>query len=170
MIQCHEMWYGTAKTRFLASIPLRTLLLLCYMTVSHMTLTWHFCGGPFLQKVDINLLVLLEPFWVWSPFSNIGNTGFGIQTSLNRTFQGFWPQVQNSYFVKHLSMVASDNILWEKQYVLFRQIFTPSEKLVYAHVYSIFEIPSNGNSFKQFFENSLKLNCKEGLESFTTNI
>ena len=50
----------------LASIPLRTLFLLCYMTVSRMTLTWHFCGGWMLQKVDMTLLVLLEIFQVWS--------------------------------------------------------------------------------------------------------
>ena len=65
-------WYvatkcDTTKTRLLASILLRTLLLLCYMTVSRVTLTWHFCGGWVLQKVDIILLVLLEAFWVWSP-------------------------------------------------------------------------------------------------------
>ena len=60
MIRCHEMWYGTTESLFLASILLLTLLLLCYMTVSRMALTWHFCGGCVLQKVDINLLVLHE--------------------------------------------------------------------------------------------------------------
>ena len=40
----------------LALIPLPTLFLLCYMTVSRM-----------LQKVDMTLLVLLEIFQVWPP-------------------------------------------------------------------------------------------------------
>ena len=34
--------------------------------------------------------------------------------------------------IEHLSMAASDNILGEKQYVLFRKISAPSKKLVYA--------------------------------------
>ena len=34
--------------------------------------------------------------------------------------------------IEHLSMAASDNILGEKQYALFRKILAPSEKLVYA--------------------------------------
>ena len=58
IIRCHEMWYDTTKTWFLASIPILTLLVLCYLTVSRMTLIWHFRGGWVLQKVDINLLVL----------------------------------------------------------------------------------------------------------------
>ena len=62
MIRCHKMWCGTTKTRFLASIPLLTLLFLCYLTVSRMTLIWNFRCGWVLQKVDINLLVLLEAF------------------------------------------------------------------------------------------------------------
>ena len=37
------------------------------MTVSRMTLTWHFCDELVLQKVDVNLLVLLEAFSVQSP-------------------------------------------------------------------------------------------------------
>ena len=75
--------------------------------------------------------------------------------SLKRIFQGFWPQVQNTYFVEHLSMVAYDNILWEKQYVIFQQILIPLEKHVYPPVYSLFEI------FQTSF-NSLLPNCKEG--------
>ena len=31
------------------------------------TFTWRFCGGWVLQKVDINLLVFLENFWVFIP-------------------------------------------------------------------------------------------------------
>ena len=50
----------TTKTQFLTSISLLTLFLLCYVAVSPMTLTWHFCGGRMLQKVDINLLDLFE--------------------------------------------------------------------------------------------------------------
>ena len=50
-------------------------------------------------------------------------------------------------------MVASDNILGGKRYVLFRQILIPSEKPVYAPVYSLFEIPSKENYLKK---------CKEG--------
>ena len=56
--------------------------------------------------------------------------------SLKRIFQGFWPQVQNTYFVEFLSMVAYDNILWGK--VIFQQILIPIEKPVYAPVYSLF--------------------------------
>ena len=43
-------------------------------------------------------------------------------------------------------MVGSDNILAEKQYVIFRKILSPSEKPVFAPLYSLFEIPSNENS------------------------
>ena len=81
--------------------------------------------------------------------------------SLKRIFQGFWPQVQNTYFVELLSMVAYDNILWEKQYVIFQQILIPLEKTVYAPVYSLFEILST-NFFKQFVANSLLPKCKKG--------
>ena len=52
-------------------------------------------------------------------------------------------------------MAASDNIIGEKQYVLFRKILTPSEKPVYAPVYSIFEIASNEHSFETFVANYL---------------
>ena len=41
------------------------------------------------------------------------------------------------------------------QDTLFRQILIPSEKPVYAPIYYIFEIPSDENSFKKFFANSL---------------
>ena len=43
------------------------------MTTSRMTLTWHFCGGWVLQKVDIILLDFLSMVTTWS-VSNIGNT------------------------------------------------------------------------------------------------
>ena len=49
--------------------------------------------------------------------------------SLKHIFQGFWRQVQNTYFVEQLSMVAYDNILGEKHYVIFRLILIPLEKL-----------------------------------------
>ena len=58
-------------------------------------------------------------------------------------------------------MVAYDNTLWEKQYVIFQQIFISLEKPVYAPVYSLFEILRNENFFKQFVANSLLPNCKE---------
>ena len=54
---------------------------------------------------------------------------------LKTVLKGFWLHVQNSYFVEQLSMVAYDNIMREKQYVLFRQILIPSEKPAYAPVY-----------------------------------
>ena len=47
--------------------------------------------------------------------------------SLTRIFQGFW-QVRNTYFLEHISMVAYDNIWWEKQYIIFQQILSPLEK------------------------------------------
>ena len=59
-------------------------------------------------------------------------------------------------------MVVYDNILWEKQYVIFQQSLIPSEKTVYTPVYSLFEILSNESFFKQFVANSLLPNCKEG--------
>ena len=59
-------------------------------------------------------------------------------------------------------MVAYDNILGEKQYVIFQLILIPLEKSVYAPVYSLFEILSNENSFKQFAAISLLPNCEEG--------
>ena len=40
-------------------------------------------------------------------------------TMLKGIFQGFWPQLQSTYFVEYLSMVAYDNILEEKQNVIF---------------------------------------------------
>ena len=91
--------------------------------------------------------------------------------SLKRIFfQGFWPQVQKTYFVEYLPMVAYDNTLWEKQYVIFQQILIPLEKPVYAPVYSLFEILSN--FFKQFVANSLLPNCKKGYkeEGFRVDI
>ena len=75
--------------------------------------------------------------------------------SLKLIFQGFWPEVQNTYFVEHLSMVVYDNTLLEKQHVVFQQILLPLEKLVYAPVYSLFEIRSNEIFFKQFVVNSV---------------
>ena len=69
--------------------------------------------------------------------------------------------MRNSYFVELFSMDAYDNILWEKEYIIFQQILIPLEKPVYAPVYSLFEILNNKNSFKQFVANSLLPNCKE---------
>ena len=82
--------------------------------------------------------------------------------SLKHIFQGFWPQAQNTYFVELLSMDVYDNILWEKQFVIFQQILIPLEKPVYALGYSLFEILNNENFFKQYVANSLLPNCKEG--------
>ena len=69
--------------------------------------------------------------------------------------------MQNTYFVELLSMVAYDNTLWEKQFVIFQQILIPLEKFVYAPVHFLFEILSNGSFFKQFVANSLLPNCKK---------
>ena len=52
-------------------------------------------------------LNMVTPWFV----SNIGNTSIWIQMSLKRIFQIFRPQVQNIYFVEHVSMVAYDKIL-----------------------------------------------------------
>ena len=93
----HLIRFAVTKTRFLASISLRTLLLLCYMTVSRMTLTWPFSGGWVLQKVDINLLVLLEAFWVWPPLGLFQILTILVQylniDALKTYFSSFWPQV-----------------------------------------------------------------------------
>ena len=59
-------------------------------------------------------------------------------------------------------MFAYDNLLKEKQYVIFQQILIPLKKPVCAPVYSLFEILSNENSFKQFVANSLLPKCNEG--------
>ena len=79
--------------------------------------------------------------------------------------------MQNTYFVELLSMVAYDNIFWEKQYVIFQQILIPLEKLVYTPVYSLFEILSNESFFKQFVPNSLLPNWRRVIrrEGFTVN-
>ena len=61
-------------------------------------------------------------------------------------------------------MVAYDNILWGKQCVIFQQILIPLEKPVYTPVYSLFEILSNENFFKQFVANSLLRNCNESYQ------
>ena len=45
-------------------------------------------------------------------------------------------------------MVTYDNIMLEKQYVIFQQILIALEKPVYAPVYYIFEMLSNENFFK----------------------
>ena len=68
-------------------------------------------------------------------------------------------------------MVAYDNILWEKQYVIFQQILILLEKYVYPPVYSLFEILNNEKFFRQVV-NSLLPNCKEGYkgEGFTVSI
>ena len=69
-------------------------------------------------------------------------------------------------------MVAYDKILCEKQYVVFQQILISLEKTVYAPVYSLFEILSNENYFKQFIANSLYLIVRRAIrrEGFTVNI
>ena len=59
-------------------------------------------------------------------------------------------------------MDVYDNILCEKQFVIFQQILIPLEKPVYALGYSLFEILNNENFFKQYVANSLLPNCKEG--------
>ena len=59
-------------------------------------------------------------------------------------------------------MDAYDNILWEKEYIIFQQILIPLEKPVYAPVYSLFEILSNEIFFKQFVAHSLLPNRKRG--------
>ena len=61
-------------------------------------------------------------------------------------------------------MVAYDDTLWEKQYVIFQQILISLEKPGYALVYFLFEILINENFFKQFVTNSLSPNCKEGFK------
>ena len=59
-----------------------------------------------------------------------------------------------------------DGYLWQyilgKQYVIFQKILIPLEITVYAPVYSLFEILSNENFFKQLVANSLLPNCKKG--------
>ena len=70
--------------------------------------------------------------------------------------------MQNTSFAELLSMVAYDNTLWEKQYVIFQQILIPMEKSVYAPVHFLFEILSTESFFKQFVANSLLPNCKKG--------
>ena len=59
-------------------------------------------------------------------------------------------------------MVAYNNTLWEKQYVIVQKTLIHSEKPVYEPVYSLFEILSNENFFKQFVANSLLPNRQEG--------
>ena len=63
--------------------------------------------------------------------------------------------MQNTHFLEHLSMVAYDNILPEKQYVILQQILIPLEKAVYVPVYSLFEILS----IEKFSNNLLQTLC-----------
>ena len=156
MIRCHEMWHGTTKTRFLALILLRTLLLLCYMTVSRTTLTWSFCGGWVLQKVDINLLVLLEVFWVWSPL--------GLFQILTILVQYLNIDVLKTYFSKFLTTSVEQlfqpafrwlllTISWGESNI--SKNFDPLRKPVYTPVYSLYEIPSKENYLKKCKESCL---------------
>ena len=59
-----------------------------------------------------------------------------------------------------------DGCLWQyiegKTGCNFLANFNPLKKTVCAPVYSLFEILSNENSFKQFVANSLLPDCKEG--------
>ena len=81
---------------------------------------------------------------------------------LKAYFSRFLTTGAEHLFRRAPSMVAYDNVLWEKQYVIFRQILIPLEKTVYAPVYSLFEILSTKFFFKQFVANSLLPNCKKG--------
>ena len=157
MIRCHKMWYGTTKTPFLRWF--RFLPYCSYVTwmyhvwYLHDTLWWMGVAKSRYQFIGSSWgsLSMFTPWFIF----NTDNTSTWIKTFLKRIFQSFWPQVQNSYSVEHLSMVVSDNIVGKKQYVLFRQILIPSGKPVYAPIYSLFEIPSNENSFKRFVAKSL---------------
>ena len=45
-------------------------------------------------------------------------------------FQGFWPQAQNSYSVKQISMVDSDILYWRKNNIFFfKNIWSAQKKL-----------------------------------------
>ena len=69
---------------------------------------------------------------------------------LKTYFSRFLTTGAEHLFRRAPSMVAYDNVLWEKQYVIFRQILIPLEKTVYAPVYSLFEILST-----EIFSNNL---------------
>ena len=88
-------------------------------------------------------------------YTNITNIYFNVYIDKTHILKGFRPQVQNSYFIEHLSMVVSDNILGEKTICPISKNFDSSEKSVCVPVYSLFEIPSNENFFKQFVANSM---------------
>ena len=139
-----------------ASYPISLMLHDCITYDINMTLLWWMGVAKSIYQFIITwgYLSVVTPWFV----SNIDNTSIRLWMSLKRIFKGFWPQVQNTYFVEHFSMVAYDNILEEKQNVIFRQTLIP----VYALVYFPFEILSNENFFKQFLSNSLLPNCKEG--------
>ena len=76
--------------------------------------------------------------------------------------------MQNTYFVELLSMVSYDNILWEKQYVILRQILIPIEN----PVYSLFEILSNENISSNLLQTLSYLILRRFIrrEGFTVNI
>ena len=65
-------------------------------------------------------------------------------------------------------MVSYDNILWEKQYVILRQILIPIEK----PVYSLFEILSNENFSSNLLQTLSYLILRRFIrrEGFTVNI
>ena len=76
-------------------------------------------------------------FWVWSPLG-LFQILIILYLNIDVLKKYFSPQVQNSYLVEHLSMIASDSLLGEKQYDHYHLILIPSEKPDYALVYSLF--------------------------------
>ena len=89
------------------------ILFSCYMTVSHMTVTWHFCCR---KKIPIQFFLMLFKYG---------------EALIRFKFWQYWylnTDVLKMYFFnvvdkENFSMAASDNIFWEKQYALFRKIF-----------------------------------------------
>ena len=72
---------------------------------------------------------MVTPWFVW----NVNNADIRIQI----IFQDFWPQVQNNYFIEHVSMVVSNIVennvsffkkFWPRQKNLSKCMFIPFSK------------------------------------------
>ena len=96
-----------------ASYPISLMLHDCITYDINMTLLWWIDFAKSRYQFISSFWNFLSMVTSWF-ISSIGNTSIWIEMSLKRIFQGFWPQVENTYFVEHLSMVAYDSE--EKQY------------------------------------------------------
>ena len=122
------------------------LLLLCYMTVSRMTLTLTLLWWMFVVKGRCQFssswcfLSMVTPWFV----SNVEYLNIEV---LKTYFSRFLTTSAEQLFHRALF----DDVLGRKQCVPFRKIWHPQKNLS-RPVYSLFKIPSNENSFEKFLQ------------------